>query len=65
MMIMLIIAMMMIDGPSSASINPKIIILSRIPKSFENLFTSIPEGVVSKNEPGHLTIVYIMFSWFA
>jgi len=37
--------------------------LSRIPKSLENLFKSIPEGVTSKNYIGLRTIPLIIFSW--
>ena len=53
---------MIIEGPSRASISPNIILLSMIPRSFENLLTKIPEGVVSKKLPGHLTIDSIIFS---
>jgi len=60
---MLARATRMMMGPSRASISPKIIVLSIMPRSVENLLTRMPEGVVSKNLPGHLTIDYIMFSW--
>ena len=59
---MLIIAIIIIEGPYKASINPNIIMLSITPKSFENLFINNPEGVLSKKLPGERTIVKTMFS---
>lgn len=39
---------MLTIGPSTASVNTKDNILSKIPKSFENLLFSLPVGVISK-----------------
>ena len=43
-------------GPSTASIKTNIKAKSSIPKSFENLFTRMPEGVESKKWAGLRTI---------
>lgn len=40
--------MMLTIGPSKVSIKTNERVLSKIPKSFENLLMSLPEGVVSK-----------------
>lgn len=50
-------------GPQNMSIMVMERELSRIPKSLENLFKSIPEGVTSKNYIGLRTIPLIIFSW--
>ena len=44
-----------IIGPSKASIKVNGKVLSRIPRSFENLFVSCPIGIMSKKEQGLLT----------
>jgi len=49
-------------GPSSASIIPKERLLSRTPRSFENLLFSCPEGVLSKKEQGLRTSPLIIYS---
>jgi hypothetical protein len=41
--------------PSTASVRTNINILSRIPKSFENLLFKRPVGVISKKKDGLLT----------
>ncbi len=48
-------------GPSIPSIMAKIKMLSIMLRSFENLFVSIPEGVISKKLPGLRTIALIIF----
>jgi hypothetical protein len=60
---MLAIATRITIGPSSESISAKTRLLSITPKSFENLFTRIPEGVESKKLPGLRTMASIIFSW--
>ena len=50
-------------GPSKTSTKLWDNELSRIPRSFENLFIRTPEGVRSKKCPGLLTIPKIMSSW--
>ncbi len=48
-------------GPSIVSVSKKEIVLSKIPKSFENLLTSLPEGIVSKNAIYVRTKLYIIY----
>jgi hypothetical protein len=40
--------MVLIIGPYMVSVSTKDKVLSKIPKSLENLFISLPEGVMSK-----------------
>jgi len=48
-------------GPSIISVNEKGRVLSSNPKSLENVLSSLPEGVTSKNFVGDLTNPYIIF----
>jgi hypothetical protein len=49
-------------GPSIVSIITKTSVLSKIPKSLENLLMSLPEGVMSKKLEGHLTKLWTISS---
>jgi hypothetical protein len=49
-------------GPSNISIIEYERELSKMPRSLENLLMSIPEGVLSKKEPGLRTMPLIIFS---
>ena len=48
-------------GPSNVSIRDKAKALSKIPKSFENLFINNPEGVKKKKQAGLRTIPFTIF----
>ena len=59
--LILITAINAASGPSTVSIKAKNKLLSIVPKSFESLFTSTPEGVKSKKLEGLLNIDVIIF----
>ena len=58
----LTIAMIMIKGPSTESQREKMMLVSMMPKSVENLLVSIPEGLLSKNVAGLRIIESIILS---
>ena len=60
MIAILTMAMRVMIGPYITSIKLKIRVFSMIPKSFENLLVSTPEGVSSKKLAGERTTVSII-----